>query len=107
MKHHTSAAHVERIRKAATLDEARQLGFSSAGTFRKDWEEVKEEVMLTGVRYKFDQNAEARGKLLATAGSDLLQWCEDGYWGVGRKGHGKNTFGKILMRVRDELNQKI
>jgi hypothetical protein len=29
----------------------------------------------------------------------------DAFWGIGKKGIGKNMLGKLLMEVRDELRQ--
>lgn len=76
-------------------------------TLRKDWEEVKTDIMLDICRAKFSQNEELKGKLLAT-GDDYLQetntW-NDTCWGV-CNGIGENRLGKILMQVREELRNK-
>lgn len=76
-------------------------------TLRKDWEEVKTDIMLDICRAKFSQNEELRTKLLAT-GDEYLQetntW-NDTCWGVCR-GKGENRLGKILMQVREELRGK-
>ncbi|KKK66448.1 hypothetical protein LCGC14_2964000 [marine sediment metagenome] len=70
---------------------------------RPDWEEVKERVMLSGLRAKFTQHPDLKEKLLAT-GDDFLHedspW--DKYWGyVG--GRGQDRLGKLLMITRDKL----
>ena len=54
MKHHTSEEYVEVIRNAPTPGECFRLGRGSSKTFRKDWESVKDDVMLTALRFKFD-----------------------------------------------------
>lgn len=67
---------------------------------REDWEQVKDSVMEDLVRQKFSQK-ELKDKLLATGDTYLEEtnWWKDTYWGV-CNGIGKNTLGKILMKVR-------
>ena len=72
---------------------------------RKDWEEVKVEVMHELLRLKF-QNPQMK-KLLIATGDIFLQegnmW-HDIFWGVDlRTGKGANILGKLLMKVRDEV----
>lgn len=75
--------------------------------FRKDWDNVKYDIMYNIVYEKFKQNLSLRRKLLNTQDKELIeinQW-HDGYWGncicdkCGK--HGENNLGKILMNVRD------
>ena len=91
---------------AHTPGKAKHLGRKVS--LRKDWEDIKEEVMLTGLRHKFS-NPELRKKLLATGNEELIEgttW-HDNYWGICDcetcGGQGKNRLGKILMQVREEL----
>lgn len=84
-----------------TPGEAKKAGRSVE--LRKDWEDVKNKVMLRFVRSKFEIES-LRIKLLETGDSKLIEgnWWGDTYWGI-CKGVGKNTLGKILMKVREEL----
>jgi len=70
--------------------------------FRDDWEDIKEFVMLTGLRAKFKQNEILRTKLLNT-GSVILHEDNpfDKYWGM----NGKDRLGKLLMIVREQLRE--
>lgn len=71
---------------------------------RRDWEEVKDQIMYEICLSKFIQNPELKQKLLATGYEGLVEgntW-NDRYWGV-CDGVGQNMLGKILMRVRAEL----
>ena len=73
---------------------------------RSDWEEVKNKVMYEIVLAKFTQNSDLKEKLLATGDEHLEEgntWG-DTIWGT-VDGVGENRLGKILMRVRDELNE--
>lgn len=73
---------------------------------RKDWDDVKLDVMLWGVREKF-KHEDLKEMLLATGDEELVEgnWWNDTYWGI-CKGEGENNLGKILMKVRNELQQQ-
>lgn len=94
------------ITLAPTPGKAKRLGRKVS--LRKDWEDIKEEVMLIGLRHKFS-NPDLRSKLLATGSEELIEgttW-HDNYWGICNceacGGQGKNRLGKLLMQVREEL----
>jgi ribA/ribD-fused uncharacterized protein len=73
---------------------------------RRDWNDVKLDVMLWGVREKFKQE-DLKQMLLDTGEQELVEgntW-NDTYWGICR-GEGQNNLGKILMKVRTELRQQ-
>lgn len=74
---------------------------------RADWDDVKDQVMLDGLRLKFSDPV-LRQKLLDTGDAYLEEgntWG-DKYWGT-VKGEGKNMLGKLLMQVRDEIRNEI
>lgn len=71
---------------------------------RKDWEDIKVNVMYEVCRAKFTQNSELKAKLLATGNEMLIEgntWG-DKVWGQ-VNGEGMNYLGKCLVRIRDEL----
>lgn len=72
---------------------------------REDWEEIKEQTMYEIVKAKFTQNKALARLLLATGDAYLEEgnWWHDTTWGV-CNGVGQNKLGKILMRVREELD---
>lgn len=84
--------------------QARKLG--KTVQLRKDWEEIKDNVMYEIVKRKFTINKELQQKLLETKEEELVEgnWWHDTYWGVDSKtGIGQNKLGKILMKVREEV----
>lgn len=84
--------------------QARKLG--KTVQLRKDWEEIKDNVMYEIVKRKFTINKELQQKLLETKEEELVEgnWWHDTYWGVdSRTGIGQNKLGKILMKVREEV----
>lgn len=71
---------------------------------RKDWEQVKDDVMAKAVRCKFTQHESLKKLLLSTHNYSLVQIKpSDPYWGTGPKSNGRNTLGKILEQLRHEL----
>lgn len=73
-------------------------------TVRDDWDDVKVGIMLDVLRIKFSEPS-MRDLLLATGDAQLTEgntW-NDTFWGV-HQGVGSNMLGKLLMKVRGELN---
>jgi ribA/ribD-fused uncharacterized protein len=80
------------------------MGRSRKRPLRRDWESVKEQVMLEALRAKFTQHDDLKAILLGTGDAVLVEHtAKDSYWGDGGDGSGKNRLGQLLMRVRDEL----
>ena len=94
----------ERIRVAKTALGAKRLGKSRTAAFRNDWESIKDTVMYTGIKAKFQQNPELATLLAGTGDAWLIEKSRsDSYWGSGPNGCGKNKTGHILMRTRQDL----
>lgn len=78
---------------------------------RKDWESIKDNIMLELNRIKYCDR-ELRQKLLLTGTVELIEgnhW-HDNYWGECsctdclRFPPGNNKLGKILMQIREEIS---
>lgn len=96
----------EMIRKVSTPALAKKKGRSVA--LRKDWEDIKLEIMEKGLIAKFKQHPDLAQKLLDTK-DDLLQegnrWG-DSFWGINLDTNkGSNHLGKLLIRIRTKLKQ--
>ena len=98
---------IDKRRNIATLStpgQAKRAGRKLE--LRKDWEDIKNDVMFTTILYKF-QNPELKGKLLATQGKMLVEgntW-HDNYWGNCtcdrcKNIKGENHLGQSLMGLR-------
>jgi len=80
------------------------LAMKSGRSLRKkemvdNWDSIKIEVMLKGLRAKF-QNEKLALKLLTTGDATLHENSPtDMFWGI----KGKDMLGKLLMQVREEL----
>jgi ribA/ribD-fused uncharacterized protein len=89
-----------------TAAESKKLGRKL--TLRSDWEGVKLQVMEKLLVQKF-AHADLKEKLLETGDCLLVEgnnWS-DVFWGVDRRKGGQNHLGKLLMKIRDEKNNKI
>ena len=94
----------DEVRQAARPMDAARMGRDRKRPLRRDWEAVKERVMLDALRAKFAQHDELRGLLLGTGEAELVEHtANDAYWGDGGDGSGKNRLGHLLMQVRAEL----
>lgn len=95
-----------RVSKEATPGDAKHAGKRNGYVIlRADWEEVKDGIMLGLLRQKFSDPT-LKEKLLATGDAELIEgnnWGDD-YWGVCTQ-RGQNKLGKLLMQVRNEINQ--
>ena len=105
-------AERQRIANAETPGMAKRMGRNVL--LRPDWEQVKVDVMRTGLMLKFTDAALAE-KLLATGDEELVEgnWWHDQTWGScfcpdHCRTPGRNLLGMLLMELRKELqyNQK-
>jgi ribA/ribD-fused uncharacterized protein len=93
-----------RIWLAESPNRAKRLGRQV--DVREDWEDIKLGLMLDLVRAKFQQNPKLAQRLIGTGNANLVEgnnWG-DTYWGA-CQGWGENHLGKILMQVRDEMQE--
>jgi N-glycosidase YbiA len=96
----------ERIRLCGRPKAAKVLGMTRLLPLRPDWDIVRDGVMYDGVRNKFRTHSAPRALLLSTGQEEIVENAPmDAYWGCGADGQGLNKLGKILMRVRAELQQ--
>lgn len=94
----------ERIRRLDSPRAAKAAGRSVQ--LRADWEDVKADVMLAGLRAKFAA-APFRERLLASGTRRIIEESRhDTEWGARRTAsgwEGQNALGVLLMRVREEM----
>lgn len=94
------------IRQAETSTKAKYFG--QKVTLRSDWENIKNDIMYQLLKQKFSVRWLCV-KLLETYPEKIIEentWG-DRYWGaelVDGKYVGKNILGKLLMRIRKEIN---
>jgi hypothetical protein len=97
----------EMVRLLDNPMKAAEMGRDRNLPLRKDWEEVKDDVMEKAVLEKFKQNKEIREVLLSTDQDSIVEkTTDDYYWGCGKDGSGQNKLGKILMCVREKIRSE-
>ena len=78
------------------------------------WSNIRYDIMIEGLRYKFNQNTFLKNKLVDTKNKTLYEASKyDKIWGIGyypyeavkkdKQTFGSNLLGKALMEIRDEL----
>ena len=96
--------HEEQVRLTKSPRLAADMGRSRKRPLRKEWEEVKDDIMREAVQAKFTQHEELRELLLSTGNAELIEHTyNDSYWADGGDGSGLNRLGEILMEVREQL----
>jgi ribA/ribD-fused uncharacterized protein len=96
------------IRDADHPAKTQKLAAQNKKQVRDDWKQVKDIIMTRGIYIKCRTHSEAANALLATGRKTIIENSQfDYYWGCGRDGRGHNTFGKVLMSVREKLRDEI
>ena len=94
----------EKIRRSYEAKDAINLGRTRDVRIRTDWEEIKDSIMKTGVLKKFETHPSLTKLLLSTKNQEIIESSpHDYYWGCGADGSGENRLGKILMEVRQYI----
>ena len=104
MKFEDHLVHFTAVQNASTAGQSAKMGRDRNRPLRKDWEEVKDDIMMDAIRYKFSQHEGLREVLMSTGNKKLIEHTKnDRYWADGGDGSGKNMLGILLMRLRDEF----
>jgi ribA/ribD-fused uncharacterized protein len=98
------AAKQEAIRLAPSPSIAAKMGRDRRLGLRHDWDQIREDVMMTALRAKFTTHEAIKRILLETGNREIVEHtAKDRYWADGGDGTGQNRLGALLMQLRDEL----
>lgn len=76
-------------------------------SMRPDWEDVKIEIMAEIVHNKFMYNEKLKKLLVSTGDRYIAEHTNrDSFWADGGDGSGENWLGRILMALRDVINEE-
>lgn len=94
----------ERIRNTRSAHDALKLAHTHKDKYKKDWDEIKLEVMKQILRAKVYQHPYVMKKLLQSGDRELIEdsW-RDSFWGWGSNKDGHNHLGRLWMELRDEV----
>ena len=103
----------EKIMCSRSPSAAKHIGSSVKNFKPKEWDNVKEDVMLKLLRTKFSTGSDMAKKLTDTVGKSLAEAGQSGVYSIGMSLNNKDLFdtqrwsknllGKLLMKVREEL----
>ena len=97
----------EQIKKSNSAHEAQKIAYVNKEKRRKDWDEIKVDVMEQLLREKIEQNPYVKKKLLETKDYLIVEDSpKDNFWGWGENRDGKNQLGKLWMKLRKEFQEK-
>ncbi len=101
------ADYREQIRTSPHPADAAKLGKSKKHGRRKDWDRLRPTYMTRGLYTKCRSHQEVAQALLDTGEMLIMETSQyDYYWGCGRDTRGHNTYGEVLMAVRDKLREE-
>lgn len=96
----------EQIINAYSAHEAQKIAFANRDKQRKDWSEVKVEIMEKLVRLKVEQNPYVKQKLMQTKNYIICEDSpKDAFWGISPNRDGRNELGKIYMKIREDIKK--
>lgn len=88
--------------------EAKKLAARARRHQDPEWESKKLEVMEALLRKKLKRHSYVAKKLLQTSGHTIYEDSPyDSYWGIGKDGSGENHLGKLWMKLRAELEDRM
>jgi len=92
------------IARTESPEAARELAEKHRRAVREDWKTIRQTIMTRGIYIKCRTHPDVAEALLLTDSQKIVERSMyDYYWGCGRDGRGHNTYGKVLMAVREKL----
>ncbi|MBR2742161.1 MAG: TIGR02452 family protein [Clostridia bacterium] len=103
------------VLRAKSPSECKRLGRSVTPFDAEAWDKAKYDIVKTGARAKFAQNADLKAVLMSTGDALIAEASpKDKIWGIGigaaeaaerapSDWPGENLLGKVLMELRDEF----
>jgi ribA/ribD-fused uncharacterized protein len=100
-------AYREKIRAAQHPKQARRLGRTRFRKIRQDWSSLRRVVMTRAIYTRCRTHETIANALLASGDKHLVENSQyDYFWGCGRDRRGHNSYGQVLMDVRDKLREE-
>lgn len=97
----------EKIRTSETAEIANKLGHDKKQKRAKDWKKNRMVMMIRAFYTKCKTYPEIAEKLIETGNDKLMENSQyDYFWGCGRDKLGTNTYGKVLINVRNKLKEE-
>lgn len=114
-----TAEHYVNARLVASSSLAKQIADCQSGEqaaalakpwYRKkvaNWKQIRKVLMTRALYTKVQMYEEVRQALIDTGDQLIVETSAyDHYWGIGRDQRGDNAYGKVLMDIRNKINQQ-
>jgi ribA/ribD-fused uncharacterized protein len=99
-----AGSHQNKIIFASSPKKARKLGRVRSEKIRNDWASTRTVFMTRAVYTKCKNHADVAALLLSTGSKKLIENSQyDYFWGCGRDRRGTNSYGQVLMNVREKI----
>jgi len=97
---------LEQLKNTRSAHDAMKLAYANKDKYRKDWDEIRLEMMKKILLAKVEQHPYVKKKILESGDRELVEnsW-RDSYWGWGPNKDGENHLGKLWMEVREEVRR--
>lgn len=96
----------EAIRLAPHPRDAEKLAKRHKRALRRNWKAIRQTLMTRALYTVCRTHPEIAEALLATGERKIVENSQfDYFWGCGRDGRGENTYGKVLMGIREKLRE--
>ncbi|HAT68474.1 MAG: hypothetical protein A2481_01435 [Candidatus Yonathbacteria bacterium RIFOXYC2_FULL_47_9] len=94
----------EQLRNTRSAHDSQRFANEHKDERRKDWDDIKLEIMKEILKTKVSQHPYVMKKLVESGDKELVEdsWRDD-FWGWGPNKDGENHLGKLWMEVRREL----
>ena len=97
-----STTYQNKIKSIPNPDGAKKFAWSIQSFEKKNWSDIKINIMKKGVEAKFKQYKNLSSSLRKTQNRELIERTnKDYFWGKSLSGTGLNKMGEILMELRD------
>ncbi|MDX1535950.1 MAG: NADAR family protein [Candidatus Spechtbacterales bacterium] len=95
---------IEGLKNCRSAHDSMKLAYANKDKYRKDWDDIKLDIMKKILHAKVQQHPYVKKKLLESGDKELIEdsWRDD-YWGWGPNKDGANHLGKLWMEVREEI----
>lgn len=98
---------IDSIHKSLSAHDSKKIAHTYNDKIRNNWDKIKISIMEDIIRAKIQAHPYIKEKLLNSENREIIENShKDSFWGRGIDFKGRNELGKVLMKIRSELQNK-
>ena len=98
----------EKIRNARSAHDAKKIAHEHEEKVRKDWDDIKLDVMKSVLLKKVHQNPYVKKILFKTGDRPIVEDSPtDSFWGWDSDKQGENHLGRLWMEIREDIRAEL